>query len=129
MSNIYYDNLKLREYSAISNAPIIYCLIYEEGGHRIAGAWAHEWLTNYVRSSEVVAFHPYSLQLIVEKMSTWKNPFSEINDLEVFLQSAEQYVGGIKCLIQSAIQENRVLFLNKDFQPWSWQLSHESAMF
>ena len=42
----------LREYAALDNAPILYCLKYDSVSHRIDTMWAHEWLVKYVLDAD-----------------------------------------------------------------------------
>ena len=123
--SIYYETDKLREYAALSNVPIIYCLEYENQTHRISGLWAHEWLVNYITSTDPAVFHPYALRLIKENLAAWKNPFADATDYELFLRGA--MIPGqaqvLDTLIQQAINENKVLYVDKSQSPWNWKLS------
>lgn len=103
------DYSRLREYAAVANSPIFYWLTYETE-HRIGAMWACQWLINFVRGSDFVAFHPIALRLIRENLPKWKNPFSEKNDYEVFIQGAFDDPTQAEQLITEAITQDRVLY-------------------
>lgn len=109
------DYSRLREHAALSNSPILYWLTYETE-HRIGIMWAYQWLINFVRGSEFVAFHPYALRLIRENLLKWKGPFSEKNDYELFIQGAFDNPTEAEQLITQAITQDRVLY--KQFGTW-----------
>jgi hypothetical protein len=114
----------MREFAALLNAPIIYCLTYNEESHRIGGLWAHEWLVDFIRTADDVAFHPYALQLIKSKLSTWKNPLSQVDDYTTFLNEAS-YGANLDDLISKAIENDAILEFDKTLQ-WQWKLNYSS---
>jgi len=122
--SVYYDPQKLREYAALSNSPIIYCLTYERETHRIAGLWAYEWLINFVNTGDPAAFHPHALRLIKENLAKWKSPFAEVDDYGLFLRRVINNPQFLDELIEQAIKENRILYLDKSRTPWAWNLSY-----
>jgi len=122
--NVYYDPHRLREYAALSNSPIIYCLTYERETHRIGGLWAYEWLINYVNTGDPTAFHPHALRLIKENLSKWRNPFADVDDYRLFLRRVIDDPQILDKLIEQATRENRILYLDKSRAPWTWNLSH-----
>ncbi len=118
-----YNPERLREYAALSNSPIIYCLTYETDSHRVAGVWAYQWLINFVQTSDPVAFHPHALKLIKENLPKWRSPLVAVDDYHLFLDGANR--GGdvrlLDALIQQAIEQNRVLYLDKS--RWVWEVT------
>ena len=122
---ISYEPNRLREYAALSNNPIIYCLTYQLDTHRIAGIWAYQWLIDFVNTVDPVAFHPHSLRLIRKNLTKWKNPFVDSNDYQLFLRGVIDDPKGFGSLINQSINENRILYLDKSQKPWIWKLNYE----
>jgi hypothetical protein len=120
--SVYYDPHRLREYAALTNSPIIYCLTQEKETHRIAGMWAYAWLVSFVNTGDPAAFHPHALRLIRESLPNWKNPVADVDDYQLFLREIVD-AAVFNQLITQAIQEDHVLYLDKSTAPWSWRLS------
>jgi len=119
----YPDENKLREYAALSNGPIIYCLTYERDTHRIAGVWAYLWLIQFLKTGDLTAFHPHALKLIKENLPYWRNPTADTDDYQLFLRGTGFNPQSLESLIQQAINGNQVLYLDKKRAPDTWQLS------
>lgn len=114
-----YDYSNLREYAALSNVPIIYCLSYERDTHRIGLVWAYEWLINYVKISDPVVFHPEALRLIKENLPNWMNPFAAKNDYQLFLEGVfPDTLEGDRMIID-AVKQNKLLYMDRQTKRWS----------
>lgn len=109
-----YEPSSLREYAALTNYPILYCLTYLRDTHRIGLQWAYVWLVEFVNlAEEVVAFHPQALKLIKENLPNWKNPFALKNDYQLFLEGVfPDPLEGDRLIIE-AIRNNKVLYKDK----------------
>jgi hypothetical protein len=121
----YYDLSRLREQAALSNSPITYCLTYESNTHRIAGIWAFQWLIDFVNNVDFVSFHPYALRLIKDNLPKWRNPLANFDDYQLFLHGVTLDPQRLDLLIIQAIQENRVLYFDKNQTPPDWILHYE----
>jgi hypothetical protein len=110
---------RLREYAALTNSPILYCLTFRPETHRIGDIWAYKWLIGFVKYPGLVAFHPQSLKLILENLPKWKNPLGEKNDYELFLDGAlpsEQVQ--FHQLALEASQTDAVLYRDEATKQW-----------
>lgn len=114
-----YETTSLREYAALTNYPILYCLNYLRHTHRIGLMWAYVWLIDFVKSAkEVVAFHPEALRLVKENLPNWKNPFASKNDYQLFLEGVfPDPMEGDRLVIE-AIRNNKVLYKDKTSDRW-----------
>jgi hypothetical protein len=116
---------RLREYAALTNSPILYCLTFKDD-HRIGDIWAYQWLTAFARTPGFIAFHPRALQLIVDNLPLWTGDgsFENKTDFQLFLDGAfPGHQEEIERLINQAIQNNSVLY--KDEITQKWLLSYE----
>jgi hypothetical protein len=112
--------IRLREYAALTNSPILYWLTFEVYTHRIGSKWAYLWLIDFARSPGLVAFHPKSLRLITENLPLWESPYSTKNDFELFLDGAfPNMQDRLRQLITQAIQNDRVLYKDETSQEWT----------
>lgn len=112
-----YDITQLREYAALTNTPAIFILNYTNE-HAVLGKWVYQWLIDFVRNEDPVAFHPFTLRLVREKLQSWVNPLMGKNDYLLFLEGVFGEVIESDVLIVRAIQENKVLFLDKARKEW-----------
>jgi len=113
---------RLREYAALTNSPILYCLTFQLETHRIGNMWAYQWLIDFVKYPGLVAFHPQSLKLILENLPKWKNPFAPKNDYELFLDGAfpgEQET--FHQLVLQALKSDAVLYRDETTKQWLLQ--------
>ena len=114
-----YDYFLLREYAALSNAPIIYCLSYERETHRIARVWAYQWLVDFVNTSDPVVFHPEALKLMKENLPNWINPFAKKNDYQLFLEAVfPDPLEGDQIIIE-AIRQKKLLYKDRITNKWT----------
>ena len=109
-----YEYASLREYAALINYPILYCLNYLRDTHKIGLSWAYLWLIEFVKTTQgVVAFHPEALKLIRENLPHWKNPFAAKNDYQLFLEGVfTDPLEGDKLIIE-AIQSDKILYKDR----------------
>ena len=115
-----YDYFHLREYAALSNVPIIYCLSYEKDTHRIARVWAYQWLIDFVNTSDPVVFHPEALRLVKENLPNWVNPFTQKNDYRLFLEGVfKDDLLEAEQMIIEAIKQNRLLYKDRTTDKWT----------
>jgi hypothetical protein len=113
-----YEYGSLREFAALSNVPILYCLAYQTQTHQIAGQWAYEWLINFVETSDLVVFHPKALELVKEYMPHWKDPYKTKNDYQLFLEGIFPDPLEGERMIIDAIKQNKLLYKEKTTGKW-----------
>ena len=111
---------RLREYAALTNSPILYCLTLQPASHSIGNRWAYQWLIDFVKFPGLVAFHPQALKLILENLPKWKNPYAPKNDYELFLDGA--FSGDERSnfhqLALQASQSDAVLYKDEITKQW-----------
>lgn len=115
---------RLREYAALTNCPILYCLTYQDY-HKIGEIWAYKWLIEFAKTPGLIAFHPRALRLIVDNLPLWTGDGSWENkdDFKLFLDGA--FPGQqeeIKQLINQAIQNDSIMYKDETTQKWKLSL-------
>ena len=114
-----YDPYKLREYAALTNNPILYCLTYTSNTHRIGTMWAYEWLIDFVKTSDPVAFHPEALKLIKKNLPNWTDPYKKKNDYQLFLEAVfPDWLEGDRMIIE-AITQDKLLYKDRVTNRWT----------
>lgn len=118
-----YPTFQLRDYALIANVPAIFCLYYTNE-HAILGRWLYRWLVEFVRDANPPAFHPFTLQLIKQKLPNWWNPSLQKNDYQLFLEGIfgldPERISDLDRKIEQAISEDRVLFYNRKLGVWDF---------